>query len=377
MRYPTSPALQGAQGRGLLEDVIVHAPHQTVEKRDRLDHRRPLVQHHAFGPRRHGGISHLATCWNALLDHVLQHLCRPDAGDGGRLADPEDLLLHLSEPFKADFSSEIATCDHHTERPALACPRDQGRKIGERERLLDLGDQAELPIRSAVAGEDVVEQIDVFRSTDKGVTDQIGAFDDHLKVGFVLAGQRRKPERGVGKVDALFGLQACAAGSGTPNDDDRLLRCDAFDNRFELSVIVPEPITDGEPGDHFREGDRSRVRGFLIDTRSSICDEADAITDLQPRLLVDRCHLAGPDLRAGNVHQNLDVTSADAGGLPDESGHGAPGLRIVMGAIDAGDIHAGPGEVQCEVRTFGGLTGQRHHDPRPAAGRRCAEKGNG
>ncbi len=62
---------------------------------------RALVQHYAFGAVPHRGVRDLGAGRHPFLGKRLQNLCRPDHGDVGGLADPEDLLLNFRQSLEA------------------------------------------------------------------------------------------------------------------------------------------------------------------------------------------------------------------------------------------------------------------------------------
>ncbi len=84
---------------------------------------------------------------------------------------------------------------------------------------------------------------------------------------------------------------------------------------------------------------------------------------------------AGADLGAAQVHEDLDLALCAFGRAPHPPGHGFPGGGVVVGAVDAGHIHAGldqaahHGEVGC------GLAGQGDHDAHAAVVRHRAQQG--
>ena len=51
-------------------------------------------------------------------------------------------------------------------------------------------------------------------------------------------------------------------------------------------------------------------------------------------------------------------------GAADVGDHLLPHLGAIVGAVDAGEIHARLGKPQDELVILSGLSGQRHHDER-------------
>lgn len=58
--------------------MLSHAREDIIERRDGLRHIRPLVQHHAVGTLRHGGVCDFSARGNADFRQRLEHLRRPD-----------------------------------------------------------------------------------------------------------------------------------------------------------------------------------------------------------------------------------------------------------------------------------------------------------
>ncbi len=72
--------------------------------------------------------------------------------------------------------------------------------------------------------------------------------------------------------------------------------------------------------------------------------------------------LPGAHLRAGEVHGDLDLPAGLAGGGVDVVDHALPHVRAVVGAVDAGQLHAGVDEPTDQVEVVPGLGGQGDHD---------------
>jgi len=85
-------------------------------------------------------------------------------------------------------------------------------------------------------------------------------------------------------------------------------------------------------------------------------------------------HLASTKFRATQVHQHPHSAASAASGAPHRAGHCRPGRGVVVGAVDAGDVHA-----RCDQRldqrlVAGRLAGQRDHDAHPPRSRRRTEQ---
>lgn len=334
----------------------------------------PLVQHHAFGARRHGGVGHLAARGNAVLDEAFQDLRRPHDRHARRLTDPEDLLLHLRQTFEADLGGEIAARDHDAERASAACCGDQVRQVAHRRGPLDLGDKAKRPDAAPVACERILEQLDVARPADEGIADHVGAFDDRGEIRLVLCRQRRETEGGVGQVDALFRLELRAPLLRPLDAHNRLAAAGALDDPFELAVVVAKAMPRLETGDDFRQRHGRAERHVKRRPRRTGRDEAEGVAGLKPRLGFGQGDRAGADLRTGNVHQNLQPTSDGRSGGLDVAGHRPPGFYAVMSAIDARHVHSTAGERYDPVAVDRGLGWQGDHDAAAAVAWRSAEE---
>ena len=156
-----------------------------------------------------------------VLDEPFEDLCRPDHGNAGGFADPQDLFLHFRHALETELRREIAARDHHAERPARHGAGDQIRQILHRIGPLDLGHETQRRIRAGIAGERGIEQIDVFRAADEGIADHVGTGDDGGDIRLVLGRERRQPEAGIRAVEALFRLDPAAFRPGPDDPDDR------------------------------------------------------------------------------------------------------------------------------------------------------------
>src|SRR3989338_1600550 len=70
--------MQCTELRGLFQLMVLHPAHHAVQHVQRMEDKRPLVEHHAFGAFRHRGIGDLGARRDVLLDHAFEHLRRPD-----------------------------------------------------------------------------------------------------------------------------------------------------------------------------------------------------------------------------------------------------------------------------------------------------------
>ena len=114
----------------------------------------------------------------------------------GRLAQPQDLFLHLGEPLEADGHGEIAARDHHAERLAAGGTNDDIGQVLHRLCRLDLGDDAETtPIRATLR-QFVLQVRDVVGGLHERVADHVGMPGDEVEVRQV--GRRQRIEVEVG-----------------------------------------------------------------------------------------------------------------------------------------------------------------------------------
>ena len=79
-----------------------------------------LVEHHGFGPRRHGCIGDFRSGRHAVPRHFIEDLGGPDARNVGRRADPQDFLLNLPQFLPAAFDRQVSPRDHHTQGSGIA-----------------------------------------------------------------------------------------------------------------------------------------------------------------------------------------------------------------------------------------------------------------
>ena len=86
---------------------------------------------------------------------------------------------------------------------------------------------------------------------------------------------------------------------------------------------------------------------------------------------------AGPHLGSGQVHRHLAGPVDVGGGLAHVEGHSFPYGRVVVGAVDAGDVHPCSDEVANQGVVVGGLGRKGHHDARHPARGAGTEEGVG
>ncbi len=92
--------------------VFGHTTHKAIEHFYRRHHIGALVEHHALGAASHGCIRHFAARRQAFCDEAFEHLRRPDGRYVCRLAQPQNFLLHFSEPRETDFYGKVTAGDH-------------------------------------------------------------------------------------------------------------------------------------------------------------------------------------------------------------------------------------------------------------------------
>ena len=137
-----------------------HAPEDVVEYDDGGVDVGSFVEHDAFGALAHGRVGDFGTRRLARACEVVEDLGRPDDGDVGRFAEPQDFFLDFGEAFVAGFDREIAPGDHDAdERGAHGVQEDLGQP-SERGGGLDLQDEPEVlavnPSQVRMHGVDVV-----------------------------------------------------------------------------------------------------------------------------------------------------------------------------------------------------------------------------
>ena len=180
---------------------------------------RALVQHHALGAAAHDRVADLGAGRRALLGEAFEHLGRPDHGHVRRLAEPEDLLLHLGRDARSRLPPR-GRRGRPSRRPAAmrSAGQQDARQVAKRGGVLDL--EHDPQVAGARAPAAVLAAPHVLRRAQERQRDQVRELHDFAQVGAILVGQRAESEFGVGEVDALFRAQPGAAGAARGSRPD-------------------------------------------------------------------------------------------------------------------------------------------------------------
>jgi hypothetical protein len=87
--------------------------------------------------------------------------------------------------------------------------------------------------------------------------------------------------------------------------------------------------------------------------------------------------MVGAQLRSTQIHEDADGAPDGFCGTAYVARHRFPFRCTVMGAVDAGDIHACIDQLADQAIISGGLGWQRDHDAHCSSRRRLAEQGGG
>ncbi len=115
-----------------------------------------------------------------------------------RLANPQNLVLHLGEAFEPKFDGKIAARDHHRQRLVSGRFHDDFGQVRNRARCLDLGDEADFAPIEATPSQLILNHSDVPGGLDERGADQIGVGGDEVEVGTILIRNRVEAEIDVG-----------------------------------------------------------------------------------------------------------------------------------------------------------------------------------
>ncbi|MNH99874.1 hypothetical protein D3C73_526560 [compost metagenome] len=130
---------------------------------------------------------------------------------------------------------------------------DQGRQVADRFRLLDLGNEAKLFDARRMGAKRLLQQIKILRPADKGITEHVGIANDGSKITFILGGQGRQAECRIRQVQSFFRFQLDATGLHTGHPQKRFAFGDAFDDGFQLTVIITQLVARLDPFDDLRQ----------------------------------------------------------------------------------------------------------------------------
>ena len=221
--------------------VVLHPGQDRVQRLDRIDDVRALVEHHALGAFGHRGVSDLGSGWLPGAGERVEDLRGPDDRYMGGFAGPQNLLLDLGESFEAHFDGEVAAGDHDAE-PATAHRGEQ--QFGE---VLECGDVLDLQHDPDVTGvalrQFCLELLDVSGSTDERQIDHVGVPGDEVEVAQVLLGEGVEAQIGVGDIDAFARLEVDSAWSDIGDSQIDLVGRHRHDHTADLSVVEPDPFT--------------------------------------------------------------------------------------------------------------------------------------
>ena len=356
----------------------VHPAQDVREAANRLLRVGSLVEHDALGALAHRRVGDLGPGRHAALGHRLENLRGPDHRHVGRLAQPQQLLLHLREALEAQLDAQVAARDHHRGRAAPQGVDDERGQRAHRQARLHLEHQrGRRPL--AQRGDGVVQCVDLFGALHEREADGVGDAERVGEGGEVLGGRHRQVDLGLGEVDALLQPQPLALAADVL-DHDTGRRADGRalglgdrqldDVAADLPVVEPHLLADP----HLLEDGRQRD----LDARHRIHRPRPAARRHQPEgvpHLLARLGDAGGDAHLGAREVDLD------GDMPPEIGrrgphvgrHRNPVVRRVVGGVDAHGVSAGGHQPPRDVGVLGGARRQGGQHAHPAVERRRAE----
>ena len=198
----------------------------------------------------------------------------------------------------------------------------------------------------------VLQELDVVDPLHEGKADEVGVLGDEVEVAEILRGQRRQVELGRGEIDALARLEPHALLARGVDLDLRSACAFRHDPRRRLAVVDEHFRADGELVDEFREVEREGDR--LLRLFPQLVDNDDPVAALEASLrrrLDLRMRHFGPAMSIRILHGRSSRPPASR----TLAIMRLPGLGVVMGAIDAGAVHAGGDQIVDEFGLGRGL----------------------
>ena len=198
------------------------------------------------------------------------------------------------------------------------------------------------------------------RRLDEGIADQVGVADDEIEVLPVLVGERVETEFGGREVQPLFRLQLDPGFDAALDADEKAAMFLADDRPLQLAIVDRDLVALPDPIEHLGAG-AGHLEGGLC-TRDEAAGKQHRVAGGEARPVRWRLHLAGPHLRAGNVHQDGDASPGPRFGGTDMGDHLRPVAWTIVGAVDADGIGAALDKPGDNRRIVGGLGAEGHHD---------------
>ena len=225
---------------------------------------------------------------------------------------------------------------------------------------LDLGDETESPPVRASGRHLLLQPGDVIRSLHKAVSDHVDLAHGEVERFKVGRHQRGEPEIGIGEIQPLLGLQLGAFGPGPQHPHEHSLVPKLLHLALQLAIVEPHGLARGEPVQDLRERAGSSVgKALVVGQRPS--DKQQAVARLETPVLGAH-DLAGAAGRTGEVEQDAQIPTARSACATHVRHHAHPEVRRVVSAVDAGDVHTAPCQVDDQIRVFGRLRPKGHHD---------------
>ena len=205
-------------------------------------------------------------------------------------------------------------------------------------RGLDLGDQAD-PGRVAL-GQLSLEPRDVVGPLDERVADQIRVRSNRVQGGEVRRGQRIEAELRLRKVEPLVDAQVLALLASIGHSKEQPVLEPPLDDRAEPPSLTQTSISLVRAG-RWRRATSTRTGAPIPNRREPAGSSSARVRSRWMRAscatVVDEIRDLGPQ-RSKQTRQDRPVSAA---ALADVRGDRRPCGRVVVGAVDPGDVHAG------------------------------------
>ena len=296
----------------------------------------------------------------SLSDEVVEDVCRPDHRHLCRLAEPEDLLLHLGETDEADLDGEIAAGDHHGQG---LCPGalhdDLGQLAGSRSRFRSWP-RSQLAARCP-ASQLVLEAGDVVGRSGRRSSRRCRPRVRRCR-------GRRDPWPSAGRGSGSCpGSSGPCSGRSSPFDSTRVTRRRAASVPPSSTTrrILPSSMQTSSPSCSCatasgREHSSCGGSGFPF---GSTYDELESVADANAHLAAASSDPAGSCTGALEVDQDPARPSSLLGRPACVGRHRRPGFRRVVRAVDAHDVCTLLNECADERIVLRRLGRKRDHDP--------------